>query len=276
MSVVNASDSFTDDAALNSQDDSVELEIPVSNDGLDSQNDVIDDNGDLSDKNSDLLVSNGLKDNSVSSNPLNTVVSASDVSGKPGTVQRIDIAVVDENGNPVRDGSVTVVLPDGKSQNVYIFNGQANVYWTIPENFKAGNYAVNIAYTGNNNYHGSSTKSYVKVLALDTVVSAVDVSGKPGSAVVVEIAVVDENGNPVRDGSVTVMLPDDTIETAVVSNGKASVTWNVPADFKAGGYDVNLKYLGNDDYNPSEGKFNVMVLALDTVVSAVDVSGKPG
>ena len=45
---------------------------------------------------------------------------------------------MDENGNFVRDGNVTVVLPDGSNVTVGVVNGSASVNWTVPEDFRAG------------------------------------------------------------------------------------------------------------------------------------------
>ena len=39
--------------------------------------------------------------------------------------------LVDENGNFVRDGNVTVVLPDGSNVTVGVVNGSASVNWTV-------------------------------------------------------------------------------------------------------------------------------------------------
>ena len=112
-----------------------------------------------------------------------------------------------------------VVLPDGSNVTVSVVNGSASVNWTIPEDFHAGNYTVNLTYNGNENYKPSENTSNAEVVALDTVVSAGNVSGKPGETVTVDISVVDENGNFVRDGNVTVVLPDGSNVTVSVVDG---------------------------------------------------------
>ena len=52
-----------------------------------------------------------------------------------------------------------------------------------------------MTYNGNDDYNPSNGSSNAEVVALDTVVSAGNVSGKPGETVTVDISVVDENGN---------------------------------------------------------------------------------
>lgn len=58
---------------------------------------------------------------------------------------------------------MTVVLPDGTNQTVDVINGGANVTWTVPKDFEAGNFTVDITYNGNGNYTGSNNKSNVEI-----------------------------------------------------------------------------------------------------------------
>ena len=47
-----------------------------------------------------------------------------------------------------------------------------NTVDTVPEDFRAGNYSVNLTYNGNDDYNPSNGSSNAEVVALDTVVSA--------------------------------------------------------------------------------------------------------
>jgi len=212
--------------------------------------------------NEDYLESNGT--GVVEVLPLDTTTTAGNVTGKPGENVTIPINVTDANGNPVRDGNVTVVLPDGTSVTVPVVNGSASVDWTVPSDFAAGNYTVDANYNGNDDYNPSENSTEAVISALDTTTVVDPVSGKPGETVPVNVTVTDENGNPVRDGNVTVVLPDGTSVTVTVVNGSASVDWTVPEDY-VGDYKANATYEGTDVYNPSNNTGDI------TIVPLVDV-----
>ena len=49
------------------------------------------------------------------------------------------------------------------------------------------------------------------------------------------------------------ILPDGTKKTVTVVNGKGSVDWKVPDDYKPGKYRDSVKFEGNNKYLPSKG-----------------------
>ncbi|MDO5842344.1 MAG: hypothetical protein Q4Q24_03675, partial [Methanobrevibacter ruminantium] len=194
-----------------------------------------------------------------------TYVNATDVSGKPGETVTIDIAVVDKDGNPITEGNVTVELPDGTNVTVSVVNGVANADWNIPNGFTINNYTVNVTYNGNEYFESSTNKSKAEVLPLNTSINGTNAVGKPGETVTIDITVIDENGNSVNNGTVTVELPDGTSKNITVVDGSASVNWTIPDSYPAGtDLFVHLYYNGNDYYNKSYNSSKVHVVGLIT------------
>ncbi|MDO5842345.1 MAG: DUF11 domain-containing protein, partial [Methanobrevibacter ruminantium] len=147
------------------------------------------------------------------------------------------------------------------NQTVPVVDGSASVDWTVPSDFAAGNYTVNVTYNGNGVYSPSENSTDANISALNTTTVADPVVGKPGATVPVDVTVVDENGKPVVSGNVTVALPDGTNQTVPVVDGSASVDWTVPEDY-VGDYAVDVTYNGNDVYNPSSGNGAITVIPI--------------
>ena len=188
-----------------------------------------------------------------------TDVNGTNVSGKPGSNVEIDISVVDSEGNPVKEGLVNVILPDGSNKTIEVNDGKTSVNWTIPEDYSVGDYKVDINFLDNNFYINSTNMSFVKVLPLDTVTVISNVSGIPNDIVSIDVTVNDELGRPISEGDVILSLPDGTNKTVSIVDGKGSVNWTIPKDFDDGNYDVTGSYAGNNDFNPSEGEGGVVV-----------------
>ena len=146
-----------------------------------------------------------------------------------------------------KNAKVTVTLPEdatgtvsvkinGKTYTASVKNGKATV--TIP-NLKAGNYDVDVSYSGDDKYNGTDAEKSFKV-------------SKASPKMDIDIDEVREG----ETAKITVTLPEDATGTvtleiggkyysAQVKDGKA--VFNIP-DLKAGDYNIAVHYSGDDQY----------------------------
>lgn len=108
---------------------------------------------------------------------MNTAVSGIDVSGKPTDKKDITATVLDQDKNPVANGTVTLTL-NGKTYNATVENGKAVLSIELPN---PGSYNATVTYNGNDHYNSSSSSIAVDVEKVNTnAPSTDDVSGKAG------------------------------------------------------------------------------------------------
>lgn len=84
-------------------------------------------------------------------------------------------------------------------------------------------------------------------------------TGKPGDDVTIPIKVIPRDGS-VFNGKVTVELPDGTKKVIDIVNGKGSVDWTIPKDYKAGKYPVRVYSNETNIYYSANGTGYVTVI----------------
>ena len=84
------------------------------------------------------------------------------VTGKPGDDIVIPIKVIPRDGS-VFNGNVTVELPDGTTKVIEIINGESNVPWKIPKDYK-GKYFVKVHSNETNIYYPADGNGTVTVI----------------------------------------------------------------------------------------------------------------
>ena len=94
-------------------------------------------------------------------------------------------------------------------------------------------------------------------MVLNTTTASNNVSGHEGDKVNITAYIVDEESNPVQNGTATLTLNGNNY-TVEVKNGKAVFTDVVlPSENTT----AVIKYAGNDNYNPSSTTINVTIIA---------------
>ena len=183
---------------------------------------------------------------------VNTAVSGIDVSGKPADKKDITVTVLDQDKNPVANGTVSLTL-NGKTYNATVENGKAVLSIELPN---PGSYNATVTYNGNDYYNSSSSSIAVDVEKVNTnAPSTDDVSGKAGEKTDIPVKFVDENGNPVKNGTATLTVDGKTY-TAEVINGVATFKDVVIPDEDTV---ADVYYHGNDYYNASSATFSIKV-----------------
>ena len=183
---------------------------------------------------------------------VNTTVSGVDVSGKPADKKDVTVTVTDQDNNPVANGTVTLTL-NGQDYNASVENGKAVLSIELPN---PGSYNATVTYNGNDYYNSSSSSISVDVEKVNTnAPSTEDVSGNAGEKTDIKVKFVDENGNPVKNGTATLTVDGKTY-TAEVINGVATFK-DVVIPEKDTVADVY--YQGNDYYNASSTTISIKV-----------------
>ena len=149
------------------------------------------------------------------------------------------------------------------TQTVEVVDGQAVFKDVKLEN--PGTYAYKVEYSGYeynqhsegiNDYLSSEADSKLNILPLNTTTTSEDVSGTVGDKKDITTDIVDQNGDPVQNGT-AVLKVNGKEYTAEVKDGKAvfkdvELTENTTA---------TIEYLGNDYYNPSNTTIEITVTA---------------
>jgi hypothetical protein len=195
---------------------------------------------------------------------VDVIVTLPEVIDYTGAVVDIVVDVVDEFGKLVNEGTVTLTIDWGtklsdklmaaaETHTVEVSNGKAT--------FKGitlgapGTYPSKAEYSGTDYYNEAENESDVIVKPLDTTTSGEDVSGKPGEKKDITADIVDQNGNPVKNGT-AVLKVNGKEYTAEVKDGKATFKGVELPDEST---EATIDYLGNDYYNPSSTTIQITV-----------------
>ena len=214
---------------------------------------------------------------------LETSVSNESATDKPGKPVTVGFDVTDENGDAVPNGTLTVTV-DGTEYTVNVTNGKAT-FENIVLPDMPGEYLYDVTYSGTDYYYPSVGQLNLTVQKVDVIVTLPEVIDYTGAVVDIVVDVIDEYGNLVNEGTVTLTIDWGTklsdklmataeTHTAEVKNGKATfsgITLGEP-----GTYPSKAEYSGTDYYNEAEDESDVIVLPLNTTTESDDVSGKAG
>ena len=182
---------------------------------------------------------------------LNTTVKGDDVSGKPGDSKSISVDVLDQNGNPVENGTVTLTL-NGKTYNATVKNGKAVFDVVLPD---PGDYEAVVKYEGNDYYNPSGSTIKVHVDKINTSPSADDVTGKKNEKKDITVNIVDENGKPVKNGTATLKIGGKSYNAEVVNGVAVFKDVELPSDDAV----AEVIYHGNEYYNSSSTTFSIKI-----------------
>ncbi|WP_409199377.1 beta strand repeat-containing protein [Methanobrevibacter sp. DSM 116169] len=195
-------------------------------------------------------------------NSLETFTTINNVTDYVGETVTITGTVVDERGLNV-NGTILLTLPDKSVVNVNVTDGKFSYNWTIPKNYETKDYPTFALFNGTKTLTSSNATGKVTVLRLKTVTTITDVEGYPGDSVTITGTVVDELGKNIN-GNILLTLPDGSIVTVEVINGKFGYDWTIPDDFKAGEYPTFALYDGNYLYYGSNATGKAIVKVKDT------------
>ncbi|MDO5849708.1 MAG: hypothetical protein Q4P14_00710 [Methanobacteriaceae archaeon] len=184
-----------------------------------------------------------------------TTITPENVTGKQGQKVIIPVEVYDELGDKVNASQVLVVYPNGTEVLMDVVND--TIIIDIPYGFENGT-TLDIKYPGDDRYNPSANNTTVFLDKLNVIIDIPEVHGIAGEKVSIDITVVDENGVPVNNANLTVVLPDGSNVTVPIINGIAKVTFTLP---KAGTYKLYAFMEETDMYYAAQNESNVFVEA---------------
>ncbi len=198
---------------------------------------------------------------------VDVIVTVDRVVDYTGAVVDVIANVTDVYGNPIDGGTATFIIhydnkigsgllmASSESHTAEVIDGQAtfkDITLGAP-----GLYPSTIEYSGNDYYNSAENESEVEVLPLNTTTSGDDVSGTAGDKVDITADIVDQNGNPVQNGT-AVLKVNGKEYTAEVKDGKATFK---DVELPDESTEATIDYLGNDYYNPSSTTIQITVTA---------------
>ena len=126
----------------------------------------------------------------------------------------INVKVIDQYGNPVNNGDVTLKLDDG-NHIVKVVNGSANLIHT----FKSLNFNIEANYNGLYIYNSSHCIHAISVKS--TILSNDDVKTLNSNY---KFNLIDKNGNPLNSTNVTLSIGKNNYNVMTDKNGNAELT----------------------------------------------------
>ena len=195
---------------------------------------------------------------------LDVIVSLPEVINYTGAVVDIIVNVTDEFGNAVNEGSVTLIIDWGtklsdklmataESHTEKVIDGKATFKdITLGD---PGTYPSLAEFDETEHYNAGDDKSDVVVLPLNTTTESDDVSGSSGDKVDIVADIVDQNGNPVQNGTAVLKLNGKEYK-AEVKDGKATFKG---VELPSESTQATIDYLGNDYYNPSKTTIQITI-----------------
>ena len=175
----------------------------------------------------------------IPSGKIKTTLTATDVTTTYGKKSYVIATLKDKDGNPISgakigfsNNGVTYVTTDN--------DGKARYYTT---ELSPGTYTVNVKFSGDDNYDPSSATSKVTINKVETKLTAkYDKDSKN-----IVATVKDADGNPIS--GIKVGFAIDGVKY-VTTDAKGQAKYST-ADLADGSYSVQVAFLGDDNYNPS-------------------------
>ncbi|WP_292742795.1 hypothetical protein [Methanobrevibacter sp.] len=162
-----------------------------------------------------------------------------------------------ENITTKDDVTLTISLPSDATGEVTVkINGKktdiksANETLTIDLNNQAGDYVVDVTYSGDKNYESDMATTEYTVSKAETSITAKQVAFEEGNASKIEVTVPD-----VESGIVLVDVAGKKFYGDIES-GKATITLEGVSE---GNYTANIKFFGDEKYNQATNTTDVKV-----------------
>ncbi|MBE6512066.1 MAG: Ig-like domain repeat protein [Methanobrevibacter olleyae] len=206
---------------------------------------------------------------------VDVIVTLPEVINYTGAVVDIVVEVVDEFGELVNEGTITLTIDWGTKLSDKLM-ATAQTLTEEVHDAKAtfsgitlgepGTYPSKAEYSGTDYYNEAENESDVVVMPLDTTTESQDVSGQPGDKMDITADIVDQNGNPVKNGT-AVLKVNGKEYTAEVKDGKAKFK---DVELPDESTEATIDYLGNEYYNPSSTTIQITVTQPEEPEEPVD------
>lgn len=178
----------------------------------------------------------------------------------------IEVTVTDEFGHPVLSGEVELDVfyenDNGILKNT--LKGDMEIYTSEIDNGKAifdiklshnGYYLLDAEYHGDKLYNPSEDIAEILTSTLNTTVKCEDITAKAGESRQITCEVIDNEGNPVKNGTAILKINNQEYK-ADVSEGKASFNDVIMPENDT---EATITYIENEDYSSSNATFSISI-----------------
>ena len=249
----------------------------ISNNNIETTGDYAINSGDANGNitNNELLSSNGEGDNAIiglgdvnsTGNPathnkyLKVVMFANDLTKVYGSADQFIVKVLDENGQPVYNKTITFAFASGETFTV---NTDVDGFAKLDVDFVKGEYLVNSRFAGDSEYSAKSITNNIVVDPKPTAFTVSDVSVlltavKKGYTY--KVTLKDNSGNVLANQKVTINGVEFTTDGNGVVNYKLSAS-------KAGNQKLTVNFAGDDKYAATTATATVKITKEATKLTA--------
>ena len=166
-----------------------------------------------------------------------------------GNVYVIDTVLTGVNNAKLTENIFVTI--NNKNYTVKVVNGKGTL---LGDKLGAGVYNFSAIWDGNDNYNLTADSGKFKINKINSTVSVGADDIRVGENVTVTVSLASDT-----TGNVTISV-DNQVYNVAIENGSVVKTIS---DFKAGIYDVFVKYIGDDNYNSAQNttKFTVLKIS---------------
>jgi len=182
---------------------------------------------------------------------LPSVLNVNNITVLYGDGEELVIGLMDDEGNPIANASVSVGL-NGTKKYSTDENGQVNL---STESLLPDSYPVNVTFDGNEIYLPSNASSVIIIEKLPSVLNVNNITAFYDEGEELVIGLMDDEGNPIANASVSVDL--NTIQVFTTDeNGQI----NLSSEYlHPGSYLVNVTFEGDEIYLPASAISNITI-----------------
>jgi hypothetical protein len=163
-------------------------------------------------------------------NRVKTTTLSSAVDAKPNSEVTLSATIRDQNQNPAMDGQVRFTVNNKVVGTANVAQGSASLKYSL-KNLTVGNYRINTEYLGSKIYLKSSSNNTLTVKRYETTVKGNSINAVVGSSTDLTVTVTDEERYKVDQGSVKFYVNTEYIGEAKVSDGTATIKYNVNSKY---------------------------------------------
>ncbi|MDD6534217.1 MAG: Ig-like domain-containing protein [Methanosphaera sp.] len=184
----------------------------------------------------------------------------------------INTTIVDTEGKPVDQGKVTFKINGTTIATVDVKEGTANITYTLPEEYKAGEYQVTAEFEDEYYNPAEDNKTFTIQKHDIADVTIPEQTIKTQTNTTIEVQLNDTNGNPIEGNTtVEVIVDGKPVENVTVVDGKVNIT--VPTDtLPAGEHNITLDVKENEKYNNKTIETKVIVENRNAIIDIVGVN----
>ena len=199
------------------------------------------------------------------------------LSANRGSTPTITATCTDGNSDPITTGSAILKIDGVQSGQAVTIDSQTGTFeftsYSVPASATVGSHTITVEYQQNDSYN-ATTGTGSLIVRTPTVLTAVDTSANPGEeGHTLQVNVRDNDNHEVTEGTVEITVGSNSAVQAAVSNGVATITYDVPAA-ATGTINFTASYIQNANYQSSTtATAGVITIRQAVTVSVSDVSG---